>query len=335
MSAATVFEFEGVEKKLEIDFFFIDQEKADPRGLRTIPKTKWVEMLKLIKCAILSEKKNDYFDAYLLSESSLFVYPNKVIVKTCGTTRTLLCLGFLLGLAKGCNLAVEFVFFSRKNFKNPQYQHFPHNSFDVEIEYLNKYFTGTGYTLGSSQSDHWNLYIADYTDYNDPKYRTYTDQTIEIMMTDLDREVMKQFYKDPARAQQPYKEITVSSGIADILPGAETDEFCFDPCGYSVNGFFGESYFTIHVTPEPSCSFVSFETNAPYRSYEKIVNQVVEVFKPGNFQVSLFIDHLSQAGPQSITALPGKEIAGFRLKDEPRFLPFEYYNVTVSSFTKT
>ncbi len=29
---------------------------------------------------------------------------------------------------------------------------------------------------------------------------------------------------------------TVSSGIADLLHGADIDEFVFEPCGYSMNG---------------------------------------------------------------------------------------------------
>ena len=32
------------------------------------------------------------------------------------------------------------------------------------------------------------------------------------------------------------QQITVSSGIADLLHGADIDEFVFEPCGYSMNG---------------------------------------------------------------------------------------------------
>jgi len=60
--------FEGVEKKLEIDF----KKTNSVDGIRSIPKDRWDELLNLINCKIVSHCKNEYFDSYVLSESSLF-----------------------------------------------------------------------------------------------------------------------------------------------------------------------------------------------------------------------------------------------------------------------
>eukprot|EP01120_Amphizonella_sp_Union-15-10_P005237 TRINITY_DN15979_c0_g1_i1.p1 TRINITY_DN15979_c0_g1~~TRINITY_DN15979_c0_g1_i1.p1 ORF type:complete len:345 (-),score=40.59 TRINITY_DN15979_c0_g1_i1:20-1054(-) len=326
-SAATGFEFEGVEKKLELEFFF-KTENADKIGLRALPKEKWQTMLSAIKCNILSVSKNTYFDAYVLSESSLFVYPTKVIVKTCGTTRTLLCLDYILSMASSCDLEVEFVFFSRKNFRNPQLQHFPHTSFDSEVEYLNKYFNGEGYVLGSPRSDHWNLYLFD----THLRKSGIGKQTLEIMMTELDEDVMKQFYRNSENPVSD-KEITSSSGIGNLLPGSATDEFLFDPCGYSVNGLLNQAYFTIHITPEPSCSFVSFETNLPLVCYKELVERVVFLFKPRKFQVSLFMDQIAHdENFRSVEALPGRDdVPGFKLRTKS-YYEFEKYDVTVCNY---
>ena len=44
------------------------------------------------------------------------------------------------------------------------------------------------------------------------------------------------------------------------------DSFVFDPCGFSLNGLYKDYYWTIHVTPEDSCSYASFETTIPISS---------------------------------------------------------------------
>lgn len=45
---------------------------------------------------------------------------------------------------------------------------------------------------------------------------------------------------------------------------------------------------TIHITPEPEFSYVSFETNAPQASYKEIIMRVVKTFRPGKFVLTVF-----------------------------------------------
>jgi len=47
-------------------------------------------------------------------------------------------------------------------------------------------------------------------------------------------------------------------------------------------------YFTIHITPEPDFSYVSFETNVPYSQYNEIIRKVVNIFNPGKFTTTIF-----------------------------------------------
>lgn len=59
------------------------------------------------------------------------------------------------------------------------------------------------------------------------------DQTIEILMTELDPAVMALFTK---RECVDAKAATERSGIHKLLPGMLIDDYLFEPCGYSMNG---------------------------------------------------------------------------------------------------
>jgi hypothetical protein len=82
--------FEGSEKRVEVHFMGQNGNVAD--GLRALPRSCLDRLMKLAACEIVSKMSNGHFDSYVLSESSLFVYPNAWVLKTCGTTRLLDCL---------------------------------------------------------------------------------------------------------------------------------------------------------------------------------------------------------------------------------------------------
>ncbi|CAF1592591.1 unnamed protein product, partial [Didymodactylos carnosus] len=119
-----------------------------------------------------------------------------------------------------------------------------------------------------------------------PCERKKLDQTLEVIMTDLDPEIMKIFYQDNTTSAT---EATKKIGIDKIFPNAKIYDYLFEPCGYSMNGLMPDGYyFTIHITPEPEFSYVSFETNAPYSLYNDLIRKVVEMFNPGKFTTTMF-----------------------------------------------
>jgi len=282
-----------LKKKLEIDFW--PTINADPRGLRKITRDRWQDMLNEAKCTIISQRSNNYFDSFILSESSLFVYATKIMVKTCGTTTLLRTIPKLLRIAEECGLEVDFVQYSRRNFLFPNGQLHPHSGFDHEIEFLNNFFEGNGYVLGPVTGDHWYLYIADY---HKRPVEMMRDQSLEIMMVDLDRTAMSQFFKSPSFISSEHT--TVESGISNILPGSDIDAHMFDPCGYSMNGLLKEAYSTIHITPQEQCSYVSYETCYSTDSYTDIMHRTIDTFKPGRFIVAVVADCNSLAGKSKL-----------------------------------
>ncbi|KAG0249723.1 spermidine resistance protein [Mortierella polycephala] len=314
---------------------------SDRYGLRIVPKPVWDEMLAIVKCQVLNSIQNDCMDAFLLSESSFFVYPHKLILKTCGTTTLLMALPKILEIAqKYCGLEkIWRVFYSRKTFMFPERQLHVHRDWKDEVAFLDRHFDhGAAYTVGKVNGDHWCLYLTapqddclsyitsrrnsvdrDTFNNNDndtvivgghdaeavPRPLTILtrealagpgqdsplaspgsssssssassvasssssislassassasylypshDQTVEILMTNLNPEAMKRFY------QRPDDE----TGLAGLFPQAQLDSYLFTPCGYSANALQEGNYYTIHVTPEPVCSYASFETNIP------------------------------------------------------------------------
>lgn len=445
--------FEGPEKLLELwlaPSASLLPSGAGPEGLKKVPAAAWNEMLDLVHCKVLSVVESEHVDAYLLSESSMFVYPHKLVLKTCGIT-TLLCgipkmLQIAAGLAGFPDTAekpsvdaavaaqIYRVFYSRKNFIYPDQQRGPHRSWRDEVRALDRLFHGgSAYMIGKMNGEHWYLYITDpcpaevspakiashspptitddqanghaimssiqaTTDDPDDQSMDDDDETLEILMTDLDEETAKQFYLDkasavaegeyyqrlpdtrrefretlatvkigqpllngstngnPNGASKPTRRPSTSEydvfaetctehaelssdeedhtlpseltteghalgtvvsdhcGLANVYPktkypDARIDAYLFTPCGFSANGVIPAPqpticendhskadlrthYFTVHVTPEPECSYASFETNVPARQTGRqtaeVVEQVVSIFQPRRFSVTLF-----------------------------------------------
>ncbi|KAG0029218.1 spermidine resistance protein [Podila clonocystis] len=395
---------------------------SDRYGLRIVPKPVWDEMLAIVKCQVLNTIQNDCMDAFLLSESSFFVYPHKLILKTCGTTTLLMALPKILEIAQNyCGLEkVWRVFYSRKTFMFPDRQLHVHRDWKDEVAFLDRHFDhGSAYTVGKVNGDHWCLYLTapqddclshitsrrnsvasdvaesvQACDINDevvvvgghekaplsidtrdclsgvvaspaspasPGTSNYSsspsvasssssisiassassasylypshDQTVEILMTNLNHEAMKRFYQRPDDVPGTVGGVRVDqeTGLAGLFPQAQLDSFLFTPCGYSANALQDGNYYTIHVTPEPVCSYASFETNIPVslRSKSKsrsgsssasedgedkkedvvskatytgpetvteLISKVVEIFQPGTMSVTVFSSHMTEDG---------------------------------------
>uniref|UniRef100_A0A182K1I2 Uncharacterized protein n=1 Tax=Anopheles christyi TaxID=43041 RepID=A0A182K1I2_9DIPT len=332
----------------------------------------WDALLKTVRCEIISFTRNDQIDAYVLSESSMFVSKRRWILKTCGTTTPLQCFEPLLRLAAEIAgyTEIEDLFYSRKNYKRPELQVSPHRGFDEEVAFLDSFFDdGRAYSLGAINRDCWHLYtlsrggggskilkrnnhlhqlmeqqhhhsqqqlqqiqqqqqleqqhdaqIIEASMQPDP------DQTIEVLMTDLDPNVMAIFTKDCCTTA---KEATQKSGIHRLLPGMVIDDYLFDPCGYSMNGISKNGcYMTIHITPEREFSYVSFESNVASSDYGELIKRVIRTFQPGKFIVTVF------ANKTSVAANANREIEHLGIIDQWKRRDIQYsrfasYDLTI------
>lgn len=310
--------FEGPEKLLEI--WFAPNKHSLPHaavhdGLRSVPRTHWEEMLDIVKCKVLSTVSSSEMDAYLLSESSMFVFPHKIILKTCGTTTTLAGIPSIMALAAKFarfpeNVQPWRVFYSRKSFMFPDLQLHPHRSWEDEVKTLDSVFkNGSSYLVGNLRADHWHLYTTDPDFAHVPNHvESFEDETLEVLMTNLAPGNAAQFFTHRLPGAENFQieedycgmsDSSISSSSTDASdPGHELgslvtrhakinqiytnvsqsiDSFGFTPCGYSCNGIVeNKHYFTIHVTPEAHCSYASFESNVPVEKYGMSNNDVLK-----------------------------------------------------------
>ncbi|PIA39347.1 hypothetical protein AQUCO_02600061v1 [Aquilegia coerulea] len=288
--------FEGFEKRLEINF-----SGDDPMigiGLRQLEFELLEEILDAVQCTVVSAMGNGFFDAYVLSESSLFVYPTKIIIKTCGTTQLLKSIPPLLVHAHHMGLHVSGCRYTRGSFIFPKAQSFPHSSFREEVMYLEEnlpsnlcYRKACVMPSKKSKSSHsWHVYTA-----SDEQYMVQHNPdmfTIEVCMTELDRILARKFFRRPGdiySGDLSGKEMTALTGIGNINPAALVCDFGFDPCGYSMNSIDGAQYATIHVTPEDGYSYASFECIGSHYDTNilEILKKAVQVFRPATMSISI------------------------------------------------
>lgn len=109
--------FEGAEKRVEVHF-----KGAADLGLRQLSRQSVDAILEDAVCTVVSTLSNESLDSYVLSESSLFVYPDRFILKTCGTTRLLNAVPRLLSEAAQLGLYPCWVKFSRASYLFPRQQ---------------------------------------------------------------------------------------------------------------------------------------------------------------------------------------------------------------------
>lgn len=251
--------FEGPEKKLEITSQKVNFLSLDP--------VFWEELVAACGARILSQISNDLCKAYLLSESSLFVWQDKVLMITCGQT----------ALIKSSEMIIEKIgvqniqsfYFERKNEYFPEYQ----KSYVLEdFKKLKSIFkTGNAYRFGNKDDHHLFLF-----EYGKCIEKSADEQTLEILIYGVCEQLSDLFLNNSETSQEKLEEI-----IMDLFPEFKLDQYWFQPCGYSMNALKGDSYATIHVTPEKEQSYISFEMNnvAP-ESVQGWVDKIYKNFQP-------------------------------------------------------
>lgn len=312
--------FEGSEKRISIRFRAADGHAGAAATLRSIPRVDLDAMLAVAECEVVHQSSNDFQDAYVLSESSLFVSDDRVVLKTCGRTKLLAAIPQLLELAENsCSMVPTKVRYSRASFLFPEQQPEVYHRFENECGELKSTFCSlsvrSAHVLGDSINGdlQWHVFVAgesgapssNATDVSGAKCNT-----LEIAMTGLHPVAAAQFFK--ANSVSPQM-TTRSTGISSIVPRHAIDDYVFEPCGYSMNGINSAEFSTIHVTPEDGFSYASFEVCGEHVSAGAVsdyVAKTLRTFRPENISVAFSVESQGSQGPSGIACPKGYAFVG-------------------------
>ncbi|KAK9832371.1 hypothetical protein WJX74_007903 [Apatococcus lobatus] len=295
--------FEGSEKRLELDWAALGRPvlPVPARGLRALTRQQIATLLEATGCCIVSSRSCVTFDAYVLSESSLFLYETKFVIKTCGTTKTLALVPQLLRFAADLGLAPTRCKYSRATFLFPAAQPAPYNAWEGEVELLNQLFGHLGSshacTLGQPSAGclQWHLFVAQ-AQVPPAQPATPTGCSIEICSTGLCPRQALSFHRADSNFVSA-AQTTAKTGIRSLLPDADIDDYLFEPCGYSMNGLEDDGVAsTIHITPEDHCSYASLEISGPVQAGSiagladdpaVVIRGAASIFRPRHMAVAV------------------------------------------------
>ena len=261
--------FEGAEKKVEI----VVGEKCD--ALLNWPSQRWSELLRPSGASILSEIKNRQLKAFLLSESGMFVWNDRILLLTCGQTRLV---ESILHFVKKVGVEhIKSIIFQRKN---EYLSHLQPSNFYSDVKQMRTLIDGKALRFGKVHGHHNLLFHS-----NRPFYPDENDTTTELLMYDLGPRFANFLTRPDIRPEEIRSHFLFEGVLGDF----SVDDFCFSPCGYSLNAIKDKNYYTIHITPQGSSSYASFETNIPMNaSIEKIFHHLLDILNPNSFDLMTF-----------------------------------------------
>ncbi|MFD2165888.1 adenosylmethionine decarboxylase [Thalassotalea euphylliae] len=277
--------FEGSEKKAEI---LVDANKINL--LTDIDNAFWSKLVECCHAQILSSIENQHCKAFLLSESSLFVWQDRFLILTCGETHLVNSVEYFLA-NQGSDL-VEHVIYQRKNEYFAQAQP---SCFGDDIKVLTKFVEGKAYRFGELDGHHTYIF------HQDNHFKAVeTDKTYELLA-----------YQISATASEHLTQPNLSSAdirdflcIEALLPDFIIDDYVFEPYGYSLNAIRGHEYLTIHVTPQADSSYISFESNM---NLVKLAPKILAVLQPASFDLLSFNEQ--DFAEQAIAHIPEQYVS--------------------------
>jgi len=245
--------YEGSEKRLEI---------TSSLNLLEFDSSFWQEMVKQAGAYIISQVENDQLKAFLLSESSLFVWKNRLLLITCGETHLLQASLYFQKHVQ--RQQITSLLFQRHQAHYPEKQK---SSFQQDSLQLQKELKG--------DSHHWSEdYCGDIFLFGNNQ-QNYATKNI-LMLHDLRGAFFQQLQHGKVEAKDVASQLQLAKHFNDF----NIDQHSFEPKGYSLNAIDAQRYFTLHITPEKQSSYISFESNLSETEVVEFHENLLSLFKP-------------------------------------------------------
>lgn len=258
--------FEASEKKIEMVVSDIN--------LRDLGEVYWKKVVAECHATVISSLSSDQVDAYLLSESSLFVWSNRMVMITCGEiplSRSIMRLINDVGRDR-----IQSLIFQRKNEFDESRQK---TTFIEDVKALGEFVDGSAYRFGHPDGHHHYMFSL-----NQPYSPAEEDRTAELLMYHIAHEAAEIFYRNKTQRQEA-RELLLLDQFEDFA----IDDYFFQPYGYSCNGVKGDRYFTIHVTPQREYSYISCEMNfGAAGDCDDFFSSLVSSLRPRSFDLVTF-----------------------------------------------
>ena len=143
----------------------------------------------------------------------------------------------------------------------------------MDLKKIRKRVKGKAYHFGSHYNNHLFLF------HGESSYKSKVkDQTLEILI----------YNSDTIKDTNPETIDFLKKNLQKAFIGFEIQDHIFKPTGYSLNAVKGESYFTVHITPEKDFFYTSIETNFIGEGVQDLTEKLIGFFRPSHFDFILF-----------------------------------------------
>ena len=270
--------YEGTEKRLEITLKQIN--------LLTFPELFWQEMIAQADAYIISKIENKTICAYLLSESSLFIWKDRVLLITCGNTHLVKAAHFFQ--KKIAKEQIQSLLFHRHQAIQPELQK---SNFAQDSMLLNSHLPGnTQHWQGKYQGDLFFFGALNKKDLNNKQI---------LMLHGLTSKFAQTLHTGKASTKQ----IASQLALVEFFPQLLIDQFTFTPKGYSLNAIAKHHYLTIHITPEKLSTYLSLESSFSQQVIQPYLQHLIHLFTPLRSQLMSFTKDSNNALKSTVQTL--------------------------------